>query len=94
MYKTLFDFYSQKEDTREQLIIVNKLLKVDSLLYTNSKYLSEHIVNDYEIPKFKLEKARLSREIKNNNRKNKMTSYVLVIVLFTVVIIAFIFYRK
>jgi len=76
VYKTLFDFYTQKDNYEEQLINVQKLIKVDSLLDINFKYLENSVAKDYEIPKLKQEKEKLESQLQKKDRINSIIIFI------------------
>jgi len=80
-YENLIDYYKIQSDKNNQLKYVERLIKVDSIINTNYKYLSKNITKEYDIPKLLEEKqkliAALEKENKNISSKNIIISLLL-----------------
>lgn len=78
-YELLIKYYKQKEDMKMQLFYVNRLLKVDSILNTNYKYLSQKIFKEYDAKKLIKAKSELEYSMKWKNKIAYTTSLFLLI---------------
>lgn len=74
-YEYLIDYYREQDNFKSQLIYVNQLIKLDSILYTNEIYLNKNIIKKYDIPRLLYKKESI---IKSLNRKEKTSRYVFV----------------
>lgn len=75
-YESLINYYKEIGNKDSVLLYVEKLLKVDSVLSNNFKYLSPKIIKEYETPKLLREKELIIEASKNkNNRILKITVF-------------------
>lgn len=78
-YKLLIDFYEKNGDSEEELKYLKRLISLDSVLNSNSKYLRGQIKNEYDIPNLLKKKEKLIQKL--DNEKNTTKIYFLFIVL-------------
>ncbi|TXD48397.1 response regulator transcription factor [Polaribacter sp. IC073] len=76
-YHFLINYYKEKEDLKNQLVYIEKLLKVDSTLNTNEKKLAQTFKNEYEIPKLNAQKEKIISELKGNLNTSKKATYAI-----------------
>lgn len=76
-YELLINHYKSKKDLKIQLFFVNKLLKADSTINTNYKYLSGKIHKEYDTRKLLLDKKVIEKSL--NNRKHNDAIFLSVI---------------
>lgn len=67
-YELLINYYSQQNNTQKQLKYINTLLKVDSTLSHNYKYLSGKIHKEYDTKKLIAAKEEIQQSL-NSSRK-------------------------
>ena len=77
-YELLLKYYKQRNDDDQQLLYINKLLKTDSILNKNYKYLSQKIFREYDTAKLKNEKLEIE---KDRDVKFKIYSIVISVLL-------------
>ncbi len=94
VYKTMFDYYSSNGTNREQIQIIKKLIKIDSIIDVDFKYINNSIIKDYEIPKLRKEKEKLELELIERDMKSELTIILLISFLLLCVLLMFLFYRK
>lgn len=82
-YESLIDHYRETKDLTNQLYYINRLLAVDSLLYSDYKYLEKNMNKKYTTRQLNLEKTKLENNIKRleNDLKNWIGSLILLILL-------------
>lgn len=80
-YELLIDYYKNKNDKSNQLKYINKLLKADSLLNQNFKYLSGKIFKEYDTFKLIQEKESLEKTM---SQQKKTYSYVFLALFLTI----------
>ncbi|APZ47157.1 hypothetical protein BW723_13075 [Polaribacter reichenbachii] len=68
-YAFLINYYKNKNELSNQLLYIEKLLKVDSILNTRSKKLSKTFTEEYDIPKLKAEKEAVIGQLKDRSQK-------------------------
>ncbi|WP_271782781.1 AraC family transcriptional regulator [Aquimarina algiphila] len=68
-YEFLINYYKSKNDDKNQLLYIERLLKVDSILNSNYKYLSKKLAREYDTPKLLKEKERVISGLENKNVK-------------------------
>ena len=76
-YEYLIDHFNKNKDYKNELRYVKKLLKVDSLLYKNHKYLAKEIVKKYETPELLKTKEILINNLQAKNQKSYIGLFVL-----------------
>lgn len=86
-YEKLIDFYRDKNDTKSQLFYINRLLKVDSVLGHNYKYLLKKIVKEYDT------KLLLKSKVEIENAMSLRTKIGFTVIIALIVIIAGLIYR-
>jgi len=74
-YRLLIDTEKAPE---KQLYYLNQLLKLDSILHNNFRYLTKSISNEYEIPKLLSKKEALILMLDKKNKSNIKKNYILI----------------
>lgn len=67
-YELLIDYYRKHNNQKLHLKYINRLLKVDSILNHNYKYLSKRIFKEYDTKKLLLDKKEIENTMITNNR--------------------------
>ncbi len=67
-YKFIIDFYKKKGNKDVQLKYIEKLIKVDSVLDNNYKYINKKINKEYDTPLLLSEKQKLINELHNKQQ--------------------------
>ncbi|MFL1896013.1 helix-turn-helix domain-containing protein [Aquimarina sp. 2-A2] len=67
-YEYLINYYKKKEDSKNQLRYVKKLLRVDSVLNDNYRYMSKKIAQEYDTPRLLKEKENIIADLKDENK--------------------------
>lgn len=70
-YIKLISYYKKNNDLKNQLLYVNQLIEVDSILNKELLYLNKGIYVDYDIPNLKLEKKEIINEMNKNKAANR-----------------------
>ena len=98
MYQTLVDYYKEKNDIKNQLIYIDKLLYIDSLMVHNYKYLNKNIVQKYDTPYLISQKEVLITTLNRDKSKlNRNITLIVITSLFVIGIIGIVLvynYRK
>ncbi|MFD2891373.1 helix-turn-helix domain-containing protein [Flavobacterium chuncheonense] len=89
-FELLIKYYEIKKEVKKQLIYTNKLLKADSILNSNYKYLSNKIFKVYDTKKLYQAKAELEKQGKLKN----IFMLLIALVLTTFIILLGIKYKK
>jgi AraC-like DNA-binding protein len=63
-YKYLIAYYKEKNDSKNQLLYTNNLIKADSTLMSNFNYLTKKIHTEYDIPELIKNKENLIDDLK------------------------------
>ena len=90
-YKLLIDFYEKSGNYEEELRYLKRLISLDSVLNSNSKYLRGQIKNEYDIPNLLKKKEKLIKKL--DSEKNETKIYFIVIVLFLSLLITGLYLR-
>ncbi|WP_299221397.1 helix-turn-helix domain-containing protein [uncultured Aquimarina sp.] len=67
-YEILINHYKEINDTDNQLKYIERLLKVDSVLNSNYKYLIKNVIQNYDTPKLIAEKQQIINSLEKENR--------------------------
>ncbi len=93
-YKILIDHYKEKNDKENQLLYLNRLIAVDSILNSNYRYIDNKITKDFDTSNLILDKERLINDL-NQSNSSKSKSIVFLIITLTLVSLFLIFnYHK
>ncbi len=68
-YEKLINYYKETKDQKNQLLYIEKLMSVDSILTDNYKFINKKIVDEYDMPKLISEKKQLAESL-NATKKN------------------------
>ncbi len=77
IYLPLIEYQKKSKNVAKQLYYTNRLLKFDSILNDNSKYLSKNIIKKYEIEELVASKNQIIQELKGENKTSKKYIYFL-----------------
>ncbi|MCO6148270.1 helix-turn-helix domain-containing protein [Flavobacterium sp. NRK1] len=69
-YEILINYYKKEHNTKMQLHYVEKLLKADSLLTRNFKYISGKVHKEYDSHKLELAREQLKKELDEQENTN------------------------
>lgn len=86
-------YYKEKNDTKNQLLFIDQLLVVDSLIDVNTKTLNTKIKKEYDEPQLLAEKEKIINELSSKFSRNKLL-LVILISLGIISLFAFYFYFK
>ncbi len=93
-YRFLVDYYKEKSDSKNQLLYIEKLVEVDSILNSNYIYINTLIKDKYDIPQLIKEKEQIINKIQKKERKAQY--YIMVLI--GIVVLLFVglgrYYRK
>lgn len=70
-------YYKRADKPKQQLIYINQLIKIDSILHQNEVYLNKNLIRHYDIPKLMSEKEDVINKIKSKDRNKKLFIYLL-----------------
>ncbi len=85
----LVNYYKQKKDYQNHLLYLNKLIRFDSILYSQNIYLNKELINKYDIPKIQLEKKAVLKEMYENKRNSVFIIISISIILVIVCLLLF-----
>lgn len=71
-YEHLIDYYKKENDLSSQLTYVEQLMKLDSILTQNYKYVNKNINQKYDSKKLVLEKEHIIKQLKNEKNRVKI----------------------
>ncbi len=92
-YESLIDYYKETSNDK-QLEYIEKLLKMDSLLYRNQGHLIKEIAKKYETPQLLAEKEALISGLEKKQYKSSIGLWALGITLAVVVGLLFYYYKR
>jgi AraC-like DNA-binding protein len=94
-YNELIQYYKGKKDLKNQLLYVNQLIKVDSVLHDEELYLSKGIYKEYDIPQLESEKKMILQQMNENDLLFKKIILAFTILLaISLIVLFFQYYKK
>lgn len=90
-YEYLINYYKENDDFKNQLLYINKLLKVDSILHTQEIYLNKKVLKEYDIPKLENEKEVILQQLKVEKNHSL---YIIYITFFVVLLLGSLVYYQ
>jgi AraC-like DNA-binding protein len=93
-YELLIDYYKASGDTKNQLYYIEQLLKLDRVLDTNYKYLSQKINNDYDTPQLLMAKQAIINELNHKQVAATLKIIILAFLLLCLLLLCLYYYRK
>jgi AraC-like DNA-binding protein len=76
-YKFLTDYYRREKDLSNELIYIERRIEVDSILFSNYKFLSKNIIDKYDTPILIKEKEAIIAKLNNKNSTFKIVMRIL-----------------
>ncbi|WP_298426157.1 AraC family transcriptional regulator [uncultured Kordia sp.] len=67
-YEILIDHYKKKKDSEKQLLYIERLLKLDSILHDKELYLTNRISEDYNTPRLLANKEQIITSLQKKER--------------------------
>ncbi|WP_299678336.1 AraC family transcriptional regulator [uncultured Dokdonia sp.] len=94
-YTAIIDYYKSKNDTKQQLYYITRLLKYDSILDHNLVDLNIKLERDYDTPNLVFEKERLINTLKIKNKESNIYLILaIIIIIITSTLLIFNFKNK
>ncbi len=94
-YTTLIDHYKKIDDKDNQLRLMQKLIRYDSISNTKNKKLNVDIVKNYDTAQLIKEKDLLIQNMQSQNQKTKSISFLIgTIIVLLITIFYYIFYKR
>jgi len=82
-YEVLIDHYKKKQNPKKQLVYIERLLRLDSVLHDKQLYLSKRISEDYNTPRLIADK----QQIITNLHKKEHLYFLSIIIAFIVIVV-------
>jgi len=93
-YDPLIEYYKERANYNKHIYYINKLLKYDSILDSNNKFLSRNISKNYDIPRLISERNGLIDELNEKNKLSNRNSLWLLIFSIVLLIVSAYYLRK
>lgn len=88
-FELLINYYEVKGDLNLKLYYIEKLIKADSILNTNYKYLSEKIHKDYDTKKLLQKKAEIRNQLQQKKELDNLLMFGIVILFFSFLFLSY-----
>lgn len=88
-YETLIKSYKQKENTEKQLYYINRLLKFDSIVDQDVKYLYRKINDEYSTPNLLSEKEKIINSLQKKSKNG--TTIIVVLAILSIALVLFLY---
>jgi AraC-like DNA-binding protein len=93
-YEYIIKHYKNTNNLTNQLIYINKLIKLDSVLHLNELYLNKKIIKEYDIPILISEKEKIINVLKNKTSAFNIAFWVISAFVLLLIISLIIQYKK
>ncbi|WP_271782352.1 helix-turn-helix domain-containing protein [Aquimarina algiphila] len=93
-YEILIDYYKENNDKDNQLIYIERLIKVDSIINSDYKYLSKKIIQNYDTPKLISDKEKIIKALEYEKKSSLKMNIIISLVCLTLTIVLGINYQK
>lgn len=93
-FEFLIDYYEDKKDLNLKLYYIQKLIKADSILNTNYKYLSEKIHKDYDTKKLLQKKAEIRNQLEQRKKKDDFLFLGILVLFFFLLLLSYRYMRN
>lgn len=95
VFKELITYYKKSGEREKQLVYINKLIEVDSILDIRYAYLSNKFYKDYDIPKLLEEKEKIINSLENKKSSIfRKYNIVFIALLITLLFLIYYFYKQ
>lgn len=88
-YELLISYFKTKNNPKEQLYYIEKLLKVDSILTSRYKYVSERIHKDYDTKELLVQKNSIEKLLDKKERDGFIHKGIIVFLFLSVVLLIY-----
>lgn len=82
VYTYLIDYYKERKDKEKQLYYIDRFLRIDSVLDSQFRYISQEIPNKYDTPKLLSEKEEIIADL----TKKRLFSYAAIGILISMLV--------
>lgn len=89
-YNILINYYKAKKDSKNQVYYITELLKFDSILKINHRYISKKIIKSYDVKNLITEKNQKITELNEDKSYSKKT--ILILFFCIAILLLFIYY--
>ncbi|NER12949.1 helix-turn-helix domain-containing protein [Leptobacterium flavescens] len=93
-YEILINQYRNEGDLEKQLIYIERLIKVDSILNDNYKYLYDKLNKGYDTPSLLSEKEQLIHSLTNRNESAQRIIMILFSISFLFALLVFLYFKR
>lgn len=93
-YEVLIDHYKSNDNPKQQLVYIEKLIKVDSVLNSNYRYLQKKITQNYDTPLLIQEKDKIIGSLENEQVMSRFGIIGLTIISIITGVFLFLNYTK
>ncbi|WP_027394097.1 helix-turn-helix domain-containing protein [Aquimarina latercula] len=84
-YEILINHFKHINDKDNQLKYIERLIEVDSLLYSNYRYLIKNVVKKYDTPQLIQEKQKIISALEKD--KNHFSSVIIVLIIISIILL-------
>ncbi|WP_103864363.1 AraC family transcriptional regulator [Aquimarina sp. I32.4] len=93
-YEILINHFKKLNDKNKQLLYIERLIKADSIINSNYKYLSKNIVQNYDTPKLISDKEEIIRSLEFEKKSSIKINIIASIICLTLIIFLGFNYKK
>ncbi|MEM6720411.1 MAG: helix-turn-helix domain-containing protein [Bacteroidota bacterium] len=90
-YELLIDHYKKKKDLKKQLVYIERLLQLDSILHDEELYLTKHISEDYNTPRLLADKQYVIASLEE--KANFYIISIVIAMLLVIIAVGFVIYQ-
>lgn len=93
-YEYLIKYYKKNDSLSQELIYVNRLISLDSILHLNNLYLNKQIIKEYDIPILIAEKQSIIDKMEKKTLSYYKSFFIIGFLVFMLIIILFVQFNK
>jgi tetratricopeptide (TPR) repeat protein len=93
-YELMISYYKSKDNLKSQLYYIRKLLKIDSILESRYKYLSERIHKEYDTKKLLLDKKDIEDRLNNRKYNDLILGLVISCLFISLIVVSYRYTRN
>lgn len=93
-YEKLINYFKETKDPKNQLLYTTRLLKLDSILNDDYKYLVKKLYKEYDFPELMSYQKELIAELENNSKKTTYWNIFLMAIVIISIIFLIYYYRQ
>ncbi|MEM6719879.1 MAG: AraC family transcriptional regulator [Bacteroidota bacterium] len=93
-YEKLINYHKEIKDFKNQLLYTTRLLKLDSILNDDYKYLVKNLYKEYDFPELVNDRDQLITKLKSSSKKTRYWNIALISLVIISFVLLFYYYKQ